>query len=278
MQVHPPHHVLSHTQVHPPHHVLSHIQVHPPHHLQSHMQVHPPHHTHAAGKFAPPADLQAEQPAFGPPIDPADWPSVLPDSFRTDLVGRGPFQVDKKFTFPREDGRSFHHHYFHRILVNGEKIKRTWLIYSRKNDALYCFCCKLFSRKDYKLMTEGLSNWRNIGMLLKSHKSSPEHTTLMATWKDFELYEPIADAMKRLETTFFNVVVDTTIESLKDRFETLGEVRARFGVLLNLKKLDGVELCNECDKLCSTLSTGDGGDIDGKELALEITNLPSLPT
>ncbi|XP_034058243.1 zinc finger MYM-type protein 1-like [Gymnodraco acuticeps] len=90
--------------------------------------------------------------------------------------------------------------------------------------------------------------------------------------------EPIADAMKRLETTFFNVVVDTTIESLKDRFETLGEVRARFGVLLNLKKLDRVELCNQCDKLCSTLSTGDGGDIDGKELALEITNLPSLPT
>ncbi|XP_034069533.1 uncharacterized protein LOC117544522 [Gymnodraco acuticeps] len=90
--------------------------------------------------------------------------------------------------------------------------------------------------------------------------------------------EPIADAMKRLETTFFNVVVDTTIESLKDRFETLGEVRARFGVLLNFKKLDGVELCNQCDKLCSTLSTGDGGDIDGKELALEITNLPSLPT
>lgn len=48
--------------------------------------------------------------------------------------------------------------------------------------------------------------------------------------------DPIADAMKKLETAFFNVVVDTAIGSLKDRFETLGEVRARFGVLLNLKK------------------------------------------
>lgn len=37
--------------------------------------------------------------------------------------------------------------------------------------------------------------------------------------------EPIADAMKRLEATFFNVVVDTAIESLTDRFETLGKVR-----------------------------------------------------
>ena len=127
----------------------------------------------------------------------------------------------------------------------------------------------------------------------------------MATWKDFELrlrtrktidqavlkekrrstkeqfaYEaqqdPIADAMKKLRTAFFNVVVDTAIGSLKERFETLGKVRARFGVLLNLKKLDAVELCNQCDNLCSTLSTGGEGDIDGKELAVEIRNLPSL--
>lgn len=36
-------------------------------------------------------------------------------------------------------------------------------------------------------MTEGLSNWTNLGILLRSHESSPEHTTHMATWKDFEL-------------------------------------------------------------------------------------------
>ena len=62
---------------------------------------------------------------------------------------------------------------------------------------------------------------------------------------------------------------------LKDRFETLGEVRDRFRVLLNLKKkLDAVELCHQCDNLCITLSTGD----DGKELAVEICNLPTLPS
>lgn len=67
--------------------------------------------------------------------------------------------------------------------------------------------------------------------------------------------EPIRDATKRLETEFFNVVVDTTIESLKGRFETLGEIRAKFGVLLNFKKMDGEALSNQCDELCSTLST-----------------------
>ena len=90
--------------------------------------------------------------------------------------------------------------------------------------------------------------------------------------------EPIADAMKRLEATFFNVVVDTAVESLTDRFETLGEVRGRFEVLLNFQKLDDQALSNQCDNLCMTLGTGNESDTDGKELAVEVKNLPSLPS
>lgn len=71
--------------------------------------------------------------------------------------------------------------------------------------------------------------------------------------------EPIGDAMKRLETAFFNVVV--VIESLKERFETLGEVIARF--VLNFKNLDGGALSNQRDELWITLSTRDEHDIDG---------------
>ncbi|XP_066950844.1 uncharacterized protein [Macrobrachium rosenbergii] len=82
--------------------------------------------------------------------------------------------------------------------------------------------------------------------------------------------------MKRLEATFFNVVVDTAIESLTDRFKTLGEVRDRFGVLPNFQKLDDQALNNQCDNLCMTLSTGNESDIDGKELAVEVNNLPRL--
>ncbi|XP_064122415.1 uncharacterized protein LOC135226631 [Macrobrachium nipponense] len=50
--------------------------------------------------------------------------------------------------------------------------------------------------------------------------------------------EPIADAMKRLKATFFNVVVDKAIDSLTDRFGTLREVRESFGVLLSFQKVD----------------------------------------
>ena len=48
-----------------------------------------------------------------------------------------------------------------------------------------------------------------------------EEKELRSTKKHFAYEapeEPIADAMKRLEATFFNIVVDTAIESLKDRF------------------------------------------------------------
>ena len=134
----------------------------------------------------PPATSQ--YPATAQPQDPSDWPSVLPDADRTEIVHRGPFQVDPAFTFPRgQDGRRFHYHYTYRTLVNEEKIKRSWLVYSKKNNAVYCFCCKLFSSKTYKLVKEGLSDWMNIGTLLKAHENSPEHTKHMVTWKELEL-------------------------------------------------------------------------------------------
>ena len=40
-----------------------------------------------------------------------------------------------------------------------------------------------------------------IGMLLKSHESSPEHTTLMATWKDFELRLQTGKTIDQAERT-----------------------------------------------------------------------------
>ena len=97
------------------------------------------------------------------PVDPAEWPSLLSTSDRTDQVLRGPLPIRENFTFPkRHDGRSFHYHYTYRQLVNGEKVKRSWLTYSRSKYVVYCFCCKLFSKKSIKLATEGQQDWVNM--------------------------------------------------------------------------------------------------------------------
>ena len=50
-------------------------------------------------------------------------------------------------------------------------------------------------------MTEGVSNWTNIGILLKSHKSIPEHTTHMATWKYFKIRLQTGKSIDQAERT-----------------------------------------------------------------------------
>lgn len=61
------------------------------------------------------------------------------------------------------------------------------MYYSKKNDVVYCFCCKLFSRKSKELSTEGQRDWVNVGALLKQHENSPGHCNNMVKWKDFAL-------------------------------------------------------------------------------------------
>ena len=74
------------------------------------------------------------------PTDPADWPAHLMDTIKTEFVLRGPNQVTPDFIFPRrDDGRSCHHQYFSRAVIHGERIKRSWLTYSKKEKQSFLF-------------------------------------------------------------------------------------------------------------------------------------------
>jgi len=75
------------------------------------------------------------------PLDPADWTTVINDKVRIDLVSRGPAHVDHDFTFPKRqsDNRRFHYNYMFRSLTIGEKVKRSWLTYLQKNNAVDFF-------------------------------------------------------------------------------------------------------------------------------------------
>lgn len=94
-----------------------------------------------------------------PPTDPAFWPSQVLDAYRVKIVRRGPFKVPSDFNFPKAlDGRAFHSSLQFKTLSNGEKIMRSWLVYSQQNNAVFCFACKLFSLKAIKLTAEGHSD------------------------------------------------------------------------------------------------------------------------
>jgi len=85
--------------------------------------------------------------------------------------------------------------------------------------------------------------------------------------------EPIGEALKKLETNFLNVVVDTN-----QRFQTLGEVNDKFGVLLNFPNMSKEELLEHCQTLSTALSHYGQPDIDGRELVSEMLNFPHLPS
>jgi hypothetical protein len=74
-----------------------------------------------------------------------------------------------------------------RRLPNGEKVQRTWLIYSTKSNSVLCFCCKLFALKQNKLTDiQGFSDWRHLATRLSRHEMSVEHTQICKKWYELK--------------------------------------------------------------------------------------------
>ena len=117
--------------------------------------------------------------------DPANWSSALTERIWTELVRRGPSMLPPDFVFRRNesDGRSCHHQYFKKTLISGEKIARSWLMYSMKNNSLFGFCCKLFSKRNIHFTSSGMANWNYASAYLTSYENSlPQlHETMEGT-------------------------------------------------------------------------------------------------
>ena len=93
------------------------------------------------------------------------------------------------YNFPK-DGvkRHFSHLHYTRQLGDGKKQDRRWLLYSKKINKIFCFCCKLFSKSDSsQLASVGFSNWRNVLKMLKEHESGREHILFMKQWAELDL-------------------------------------------------------------------------------------------
>ncbi|XP_022041127.1 zinc finger MYM-type protein 1-like [Helianthus annuus] len=86
-------------------------------------------------------------------------------------------------------GRHFSNTMHIRILLNGETCDREWLVYSKKLDKLYCFCCKFLRTGHPKggLDDEGYKDWRHASGRLKEHEVGLEHFKNMNEW--FELHQ-----------------------------------------------------------------------------------------
>lgn len=140
-------------------------------------------HTTMCAQQASEASSDPKATVSAPPNDPADWPGV-------------------DFSYPKDKSRrGFHPGLLQRRLSNGEKLTRSWLSYSVKNNAVYCFCCKLFSTKKHKIIGEGVNDWSNINAILKQHEGSPEHTSNMIKWRELDLRLSRGKTLDHIEMT-----------------------------------------------------------------------------
>lgn len=63
--------------------------------------------------------------------------------------------------------------------VNGEKIKREWLMYSPSTGNIYCFPCVLFGSQTQ--FSSGFSDWKNASQRIKAHEDTAMHRTSLLT-------------------------------------------------------------------------------------------------
>lgn len=117
-------------------------------------------------------------------FDPRNWDAL--DSKMIDLLVMKGLKRDLSIVNGPKDkfSRRFTANLYTRVLSNGEKCDRDWLVYSKELDRVFCFCCKVFKRGIGRgqLTNEGFSDWAHIGERLREHETGMEHVKSMTTW------------------------------------------------------------------------------------------------
>lgn len=71
---------------------------------------------------------------------------------------------------------------FETTLINGEKVKRKYLIYSETTGSLYCSACRLFGGKSV-FATIGFNNWKKAEHRISTHENSAVHRSNILAMK-----------------------------------------------------------------------------------------------
>ena len=128
------------------------------------------------------------------------WPNKIVDNTRVFLVRQGPFAIqnlDADFSEGikrpgntiKGETRKLDRDWFFQILPNGEKLLRSWMVYSPSKKSIYCFCCKLFEHLCQSSFNaeNGFNKWWKLNPKISQHESSPLHIRSFTQWKELEI-------------------------------------------------------------------------------------------
>lgn len=116
------------------------------------------------------------------PTDPANFRNIqINAEVRAEIVRYGPSKSENVIntTFKDTNDRSFQQSWYTK-----NHVPRDWLVYSIKEDAMFCFCCWLFPCKSYQGYE---NNWSEVGLAkVVNHENSKLHCISFARWKSFQ--------------------------------------------------------------------------------------------
>lgn len=122
-------------------------------------------------------------------FDPGMWSLPISDVQRHDIVQNGPSQqlnIDDE-DYPKDDDRRhFSNFHFSRKLNNGEIQHRRWLVYSKSQNKVFCFPCRLFGNSQTQMVQGGCCDWKHLSSILQRHENTKEHMAFMFQWITLE--------------------------------------------------------------------------------------------
>lgn len=129
--------------------------------------------------------------------DPGTWPETqkMTDQQRSLLSSQAVLLAEKhpgniNFKSTERDGRHLTSCMWYKTLANNEMVKRSWLLYSKTKNALFCTPCKIFLKPNTAAIaistlcsSTGFSNWKKASERLIEHEASQMHRECMIKWK-----------------------------------------------------------------------------------------------
>lgn len=126
--------------------------------------------------------------------DPGNWPDTekMSDQQRSLFSSQAVLLAENhpeniEFRSTERAGRHLTSSMWYRTLANYDKVKRSWLIYSKTKNAIFCTCCKIYQKPSSAatsaLCSTGFINWKKVSERLNEHEATQMHKECIIKWK-----------------------------------------------------------------------------------------------